>query len=663
MNRARQIISLALVLALTSIGTTFSASAQYQRRAYRMTDRQIDALIRRVENSTDRFRASADFALDRSRYNGTASEDEINRFIQSFEQATDQLRERFNRRASVSADVENVLRQAAFIDQFVVTNRLGGRVQSDWNLVRTDLDALARAYNVAWRWGATGQVYSPAPGYGQQRAYRVTDQQLDALIRRIENRTDTFRAALDRSLDRTRYDGTRAEDDINRFVRDFEQSTDTLRARFGSRTSVAGDVESVLRQASLIDSFVRRNRLNRQAENSWALIRTDLDELASTYSVAWNWDNPNMLPGPVNTLPGGTYSAAGRLNGTFRLDASRSDDPRAVAQRATANLPFNERQRVFDRLVERLESPDMLAIDRRGSQVTIASTRAPQTTFDADGRERFEQLPNGMQARVSAVLNGDRLVVRSTGFRENDFTVTFDPVDNGRSLRVTREIWSERLGVNPVVVQNTYTRTSEVADLNIYNSGGAYTAGSPTIGTSTSGDFIIANGTTLIATLNNQLSTQTTQNNDRFTMTVREPAQFSGAVIEGYVSGVDRSGRVAGRSQLTFNFDRIRLRDGRTYNFAGWVESVRTSAGETVSVDNEGAVRDDNQTNRTVQRAAIGTAVGAIIGAIAGGGKGAAIGAVLGAGAGAGSVYVQGRDDLELMPGTELTIRASGPNR
>jgi outer membrane lipoprotein SlyB len=159
------------------------------------------------------------------------------------------------------------------------------------------------------------------------------------------------------------------------------------------------------------------------------------------------------------------------------------------------------------------------------------------------------------------------------------------------------------------------------------------------------------------------LSTQTTQNNDRFTMTVREPAQFSGAVIEGHVSGIDRSGRVSGRSQINLNFDRIRMRDGRTYDFAGWVESVRTPTGETVSVDSEGSVRDDNQTNRTVQRTAIGTAVGAIIGAIAGGGKGAAIGAVLGAGAGAGSVYVQGRDDLELTQGTELTIRASSPNR
>jgi outer membrane lipoprotein SlyB len=112
---------------------------------------------------------------------------------------------------------------------------------------------------------------------------------------------------------------------------------------------------------------------------------------------------------------------------------------------------------------------------------------------------------------------------------------------------------------------------------------------------------------------------------------------------------------------MTLNFDTIRLRDGRSYRFAGIVEAVRTPGNETVRVDNEGAVREDDQTNKTVQRAAIGTALGAIIGAIASGGKGAAIGAVLGAGAGAGSVYVQGREDLNLTTGTEVTIRASAP--
>ncbi len=58
-------------------------------------------------------------------------------------------------------------------------------------------------------------------------------------------------------------------------------------------------------------------------------------------------------------------------------------------------------------------------------------------------------------------------------------------------------------------------------------------------------------------------------------------------------------------------------------------------------------------------RTGIGAAIGAVIGAVAGGGKGAAIGAAVGAGVGAGSVFIQGRNDLDLMNGTEFTIRVS----
>jgi hypothetical protein len=248
------------------------------------------------------------------------------------------------------------------------------------------------------------------------------------------------------------------------------------------------------------------------------------------------------------------------------------------------------------------------------------------------------------------------LTVNSVGDRESEFSVTFNPIDNGRRLSVARRVYVQGLST-PVTVQSTYTKTSDVARFDINNN-----QTNPNNYPTTSGtDFIIANGESVVAVIDNDLSTGAVREGDRFTATVRQPSQYEGAVIEGHVSNIQRSGRVTGRSQLTLNFDNIRLRDGRSYRFAGLLESVRTPQGDTVRIDNEGSIRDNSQTTRTAERAAIGTAVGAIIGAIAGGGKGAAIGAIVGAGGGAGSVYVQGRDDLDLLRGTELTIRATGP--
>lgn len=649
--RSLRSVTGAALLACCALALGMS-TAVAQQRPFRLSDQQVEQIIRAVERGSETFRTSLDAALDRGRLDGTQREDEINRLVAEFTSATDNLRERFNNRRSVAADVENVLNRASGIDGFVRRNRLTQRAQNNWSALRTDLDRLAAAYEVSWRWdgqgGATGVT---------RRPYRLTDAQVEAIISRVESRAEAYRRSADAAMDQSRLDGTRAEDEFNEFVKNFETSTDQLRERFNNRRSVATDVENVLDQAVQLDRFMRRNSLMSRAERDWSLLKNQLDELGRAYNVAPRWNNNNF---PSNDYPTNNPSVSGRLTGTYRLDASRSDDPRAVGERATRDLPANARERVMNVLMRRLESPNALAIEQRGRTVTIASSRAAQTSFEADGRERVEQLPNGRTSRVRASLRGDALEVSSAGDRATDFTVTFSPLDNGRRMQITRRVTSDRLN-EPVVIQSYYDKTDDVAQWSVYD-GGTLFPGNSGGDTAANGEFTVPDGTSLVAVLDNDLTTKQSRDGDRFTLRVRDPAQYDGAIIEGYVSGLQSGGRVTGRSEMTLNFERIRLRDGRTYKFAGLMEKVLTPSGENVRVDNEGAVQEgDSQSQRTVQRTAIGSAIGAVIGAIAGGGKGAAIGAVIGAAGGAGSVYVQGRDELDLQRGSELTIRASAP--
>ena len=408
----------------------------------------------------------------------------------------------------------------------------------------------------------------------------------------------------------------------------------------------AADAQTVLHRGALINTFMRNRRLGSRTERAWRLVSNDLDRLAVAYNVARNWAT-RQWP----ALPGGTpaYGYDGLLTGTFRLNTALSNDPRTVAANATRNLNYRQRQRIADNLVERLTPPDIIAIERRGNTVTLASTRSPQLSFDVDAQERMERYPNGRTSRTRATFSGPTLTVVTNGDRLNDFTASFTPVENGRRLLVTRQLYAERLN-QPVIVRSYYDRTSDVAQWNVYNPGS----------TMSQGRFVVPNGTRMIAVLNENLSTQRQGVNEHFTMTVREPYQYRNAIIEGHVIDVDRGGRISGRSQMTLDFDRIRMPNGTTYEFAGVLENVMAND-QAIRVDNEGTLEGDSRTSTTLQRTAIGTAVGALIGAIAGGGKGAAIGAAVGAGAGAGSVYVQGRDDLELPRGSELTIVASAP--
>jgi hypothetical protein len=52
--------------------------------------------------------------------------------------------------------------------------------------------------------------------------------------------------------------------------------------------------------------------------------------------------------------------------------------------------------------------------------------------------------------------------------RSIDYQVTFEPLDNVRSLRVTRRITDEGL-TQPVVANSVYDKTSDVAQWNLYS--------------------------------------------------------------------------------------------------------------------------------------------------------------------------------------------------
>jgi len=639
MRAIRKTIFMTFMLALVTAGLATTGSAQYGTN-----DAAIRDVVRSIQTRTDSLQRAVQNAADRNNYRV----DEINRLIVDFENAANQLDRRLGSRRGNTADAQALLDRGVQIDTFFANNRLGGGSRREWQAIRGDLDQLATYYNLTTRW-SSGGIGTGDTGYNN---YNLNDVQMRQLIDRLNVRSVAFSRNLRNDLNRQSYNDRYSRDEVLRQLSDFETALTQLRNRVNSRQSSSSDARTLLDRAAFLNTFVTDRQLSYQTENNWSVLRPDLEQLAGAYNIAWNWSN---VPVPGGNYGGGQGSRRD-LTGTFQLNSSRGDDTRRAIDDATRTLSQAERQRVYDSLLRRFDPPQMIAIDRQGTSVTIASTRAPQINFIADGREQVETTNGGRSVRVRASFTGDALTITRTGERANDFTVTFDP-NGGRDLVVTRTLYSDRL-TQPVTVKTYYNRTSDVAQLNIYDTN---REGNIAGGDVATGSFVIPNGTEIVAVLNNDLSTQNVREGERFTMTVRSPGQFDGATIEGSVVSVNRGGRISGRSDMTLDFDTIRTRDGRSYRFAGILESVRTPNGDVVRVDNEGAVRDSDQTSKTVQRTAIGTAVGAIIGAIAGGGKGAAIGAVIGAGAGAGSVYVQGRNDLDLTAGTELTVRATGP--
>ncbi|MEQ1645551.1 MAG: hypothetical protein ABL959_19025, partial [Pyrinomonadaceae bacterium] len=392
--------------------------------------------------------------------------------------------------------------------------------------------------------------------------------------------------------------------------------------------------------------------------NSWSQIRTDLNTLAGYYRVSSNWNNnPGGGQWGNNQGNNGQWGNGGnfdrRLTGTYRLNVAQSDDVTTMVDRAIVNAQYqtNARDRMRTNLERRLRSPETLTFEKRGQMITMSSSNAQSVELTADGVARTETSPNGRSVTTTVQATNRDLTINYDGDRTNDFYLTFTPANNGQ-LRVTRRVYLEN-NAQTITVSSVYDKTSQMAEWNNNTNPPIYNGGS-------SSGFIIPNNTNLTATLDTPLSTRNVRDGERFTMTVDSPSQYNGATIEGTVDGT-RSGVVSGRATMSLNFQTIRMRDGRTYTFAGIVESVRETNGNVINVNNEGTIRDRSQTTTTATRAGVGAVLGAIIGAIAGGGSGAAIGAGVGAGAGAGTVVLQGRDNLELARGSQFTITATAP--
>lgn len=499
-------------------------------------------------------------------------------------------------------------------------------------------------------------------------AQRVNTREVRDLVRSLNTKI----ADLDQSLRyqlRSTSAGNRTISDAGRATNALKTSLSAFEDNLAARRDNRNDVQAMIDAADGVNSFLSQNPQNRTITNTWSEIRVLIERLSANYGVIPRWDDDSASDsgsGIYTEAANGSSSApVGGLNGTFSIDRQRSEKVADIV----ADISVSDTQK--QDLESRLDAPEELAISVRGQNVTLASSNTPPITFTADGVERTEQA-DGRNIRVRATLRGERLTVVSLG-GETDYTVVFER--DGDDLKVTRRLTTDYLR-ETVFAESFYQQTDSVARLGIDNGDDntAYSSNDPgdnsrpnspdpTFSLPRLGKFIVPNGTVITGTLENDVDTKVSQNNDRFKMKVQSPGEFRGAIVEGYISGIGRSGQVSGRSNITFNFERITLANGEAYDFAGSIRSVKDQNGKEVKVDAEGTAKGDSQTKETAKRSGIGAGIGAVIGAIAGGGKGAVLGAIIGGGAGAGSVAITGRDDLRLMQGSTISVESSSPIR
>lgn len=163
--------------------------------------------------------------------------------------------------------------------------------------------------------------------------------------------------------------------------------------------------------------------------------------------------------------------------------------------------------------------------------------------------------------------------------------------------------------------------------------------------------IVIPAGTAVTVSLQQAVSSKTSQDGERFQATLAEPLVVGGQVVVpkgtncyGTVTEAHAAGKFKGAATLKLSLNRIEI--------GGTPVEIKTSGVAKTST---------GKGKRTAGLIGGGAAGGAIIGALAGGGKGAAIGALVGGGAGTAGAAFTGNRDISLPAETVLNFQLTEP--
>jgi len=164
-------------------------------------------------------------------------------------------------------------------------------------------------------------------------------------------------------------------------------------------------------------------------------------------------------------------------------------------------------------------------------------------------------------------------------------------------------------------------------------------------------EVTVPQGTVIPLELETPLSSETTQLEAPVRARVRQAVVVDGVVaipigttLSGVVTQVERAGRVQGRAQLAFVFNRLQADNVR--------EDVNTAPLTYVAESTKG---------EDATKIGVGAIGGAIVGGILGGGSGAAKGAAIGGAAGTGVVLATRGEQVNLARGTALAASLASP--
>ena len=195
-----------------------------------------------------------------------------------------------------------------------------------------------------------------APVSARQGETRLTDKAVVQIIESVEKGRNTFESKVDDKLKSSILRSPRGELRVDAYLDDLETNVKNLKSRFDKSYSASSEAETVLRQSSIIDGFMKTSGKGLQGASEWDALVIDLRRLAGAYSTAFPLAPTGGTVRRINDAEGG--AAADDLKGQAKRMRDSIDANAGLAKdlRDSVKASLNALEEQADLVKSRMNS-------------------------------------------------------------------------------------------------------------------------------------------------------------------------------------------------------------------------------------------------------------------------------------------------------------------
>jgi hypothetical protein len=248
--------------------------------ADRLPDKDVKALLERINNERDRFEDQLDGKIKNSILRGESGEVNVERFLDDLQENVGRLKDRFKSDYSASAEATTVLRQGTDIQRFMSKQPPAFDGASEWTRLAASLGELAKVYATTF----------PLPE-GQQ-ARRLNDREVEKVASELAKSAEQFKKDLESALKTDTTIDQPAKDAAVQEVNGLKEDAEKLASTLDDGRPASGEAKAVLDRAARIRGAAASSgrALSPTAQTAWAAVDTGLQKVAMAF------DLPARLP-------------------------------------------------------------------------------------------------------------------------------------------------------------------------------------------------------------------------------------------------------------------------------------------------------------------------------------------------------------------------------